>query len=97
LGEGVSPDNGYWYGFLAANFDGAGLGYQGNYGDAKVSYGVTLLCSSYGTSPWNGTCSVSGSSPTCTPNVPAYGKPDTGVVAAGPANNQGVLYVTIWE
>ena len=96
LGEGVSWQNGYWYGFVAANFDGD-LGFTGNYGAADVSYGVQLNCSSYGTMPWNGTCGVSNSQPYCVPDAPANGKPDTGVVACGPAYNEGILKILIFQ
>ncbi len=97
LGEGVSWQNGYWYGFVAANFDG-GIGFDGNYGAADVKYGVQLNCSSYGVKPWSGTCGVSGDSPYCVPNAPApTGQPDSGVVCCGPKNNQGLLTVNIFS
>ncbi|CUG85886.1 Hypothetical protein, putative [Bodo saltans] len=99
IGEGLSWQNGLWYGFVAANFDGAGLGFSGNYGSRSVQYGVQMKCSSYGTSPWTGTCDVDSSTnePVCNPNTPSYGKPDSGVVACGPANNQGTIEVSIFE
>lgn len=97
MGEGLSWENGLWYGFVAANFDGAGLGWQGNYGSAAVQYGVQLNCSSYGTSAWNGTCGVHNNEPTCVPNAPNFGLPGTGVVACGPANNEGTISVDIFE
>ena len=97
IGEGVSWQNGYWYGFVAANFDG-GVGFLGDYGASNVQYGVQLNCSSYGVRPWSGTCGVSSSSPYCVPNAPApTGQPDSGVVACGPANNQGVINVNIFS
>lgn len=99
IGEGLSWQNSLWYGFLAANFDGAGVGFEGNYGSSSVRYGVQMNCSSYGTSAWTGTCGVDASSnePFCSPNTPAYGKPDTGVVACGPASNEGTIEVSIFE
>ena len=99
LGQGLSSDNGLWYGFIAANFDGA-IGYQGSsYGNrSMVSYGVRLDCMSYGTAPWNATCGVAANrkGPTCQPNVPSLGFPDSGVVACGPKNNQA-MFVTVIE
>lgn len=99
IGEGRSWQNGLWYGFVAANFDGSGAGFLGNYGAANVQYGVSLSCSSYGTTPWTGSCGVDRGTnePYCSPNVPSFGKPDTGVVACGPANNEGTIDVRIFE
>mmetsp|Transcript_20708 Transcript_20708/g.23942 ORF Transcript_20708/g.23942 Transcript_20708/m.23942 type:complete len:207 (+) Transcript_20708:32-652(+) len=99
IGEGLSWQNGLWYGFAAANFDGAGLGFQGNYGSKVVQYGIQMNCSSYGTSAWSGTCGVDSTTnePYCNPNAPAFNKPDTGVVACGPANNEGTIEVQIFE
>lgn len=98
IGEGISWQNGYWYGFVAANFDGAGLGFTGNYGGSSVQYGVQMNCSSYGTTPWEGTCGVSNSNPYCNPNQENFpNKPDSGVVACGPAHNQGTITVSIFE
>lgn len=99
IGEGVSWQNGYWYGFVAANFDGAGLGFEGNYASPNVQYGVQMNCSSYGTQPWSGTCGVDSSTndPYCNPNAPSFGKPDSGVVACGPAYNEGTITVTIFQ
>lgn len=97
IGEGVSWQDGYWYGFLAANFDGAGLGWQGNYGSKSCSYGIQMNCSSYGVTPWSGTCGVKGGQPWCTPDVPNFNLPGTGVVACGPKQNEGVISLVIFN
>lgn len=96
LGEGLSWSDGYWYGFIASNFDG-GIGWQGNYSSREANYSVSLSCSSYGVTPWKATCGpLSSGKPFCKPNHPAIGFPDSGVVAAGPKNNQGTIEVEIF-
>lgn len=93
LGEGVGSTQ-YWYGGIGATSGGdPGIAYQNKY-----TYGVSLSCLSYGVQPWNATCvpDATGDSPICTPNVPANGAPNSGVVACGKQGNIGDIYVMIF-
>eukprot|EP01065_Artemidia_motanka_P046452 TRINITY_DN704_c0_g1_i2.p2 TRINITY_DN704_c0_g1~~TRINITY_DN704_c0_g1_i2.p2 ORF type:complete len:210 (+),score=68.14 TRINITY_DN704_c0_g1_i2:67-696(+) len=73
MGQGISADNGKWYGSVGFNWDGNGQGFVGNWSD--VNYGLQLKCTSYGTKSVSDSCDPSG----CTPNKPNYGKPNSGV------------------
>eukprot|EP01062_Namystynia_karyoxenos_P080711 TRINITY_DN872_c0_g1_i2.p1 TRINITY_DN872_c0_g1~~TRINITY_DN872_c0_g1_i2.p1 ORF type:complete len:222 (+),score=83.15 TRINITY_DN872_c0_g1_i2:88-666(+) len=92
LGQGISADNGNWYGSVGANWDGAGLGYTGDYN--KIGYGVNLQCTSYKTQHVNATCTVDAGQPTCTPNHPNYNRPNSGVVLCDPGQT---LHVTLMD
>ena len=97
LGQGVSPSNGYWYGSIGPNYDGA-IGYQLPYNAPNVSYGVSLSAFSYTrANPWKATCGETAGTTFCNPNVPAAGFPNSGVVAAGPPNDQGTLTIDLTE
>eukprot|EP00756_Hemistasia_phaeocysticola_P013818 Hpha_TRINITY_DN15306_c0_g1::TRINITY_DN15306_c0_g1_i1::g.92346::m.92346 len=73
LGQGVSADNGNWYGSIGYNWDGDGQGWKGNY--SGVGYGLRLDCTAYHTNKINDVCGPTG----CTPNKPTYGLPSSGV------------------
>jgi len=79
MGQGVGT-NGLWYGAIGTNWDGAGIGYTGDW--SKVSYGLHYSCSSYnGTQTPDLSCGVKDGKPGCVPNMPNVGgQPSSGVV-----------------
>eukprot|EP01065_Artemidia_motanka_P033855 TRINITY_DN40890_c0_g1_i1.p1 TRINITY_DN40890_c0_g1~~TRINITY_DN40890_c0_g1_i1.p1 ORF type:complete len:200 (+),score=56.17 TRINITY_DN40890_c0_g1_i1:56-655(+) len=99
LSGNVGDGGARWYGALYANYDGQ-VGFTGSYGAGSVNYGFGLSCTNGSAippakpGPVNVGCTVSGGSPSCTPNQPQFGKfPDTGVVTC----ELGTLAVTLTE
>eukprot|EP01061_Rhynchopus_euleeides_P025929 TRINITY_DN4222_c0_g1_i1.p1 TRINITY_DN4222_c0_g1~~TRINITY_DN4222_c0_g1_i1.p1 ORF type:complete len:193 (+),score=74.85 TRINITY_DN4222_c0_g1_i1:65-643(+) len=82
VGQGVGT-NGLWYGSIGSNWDGAGIGFTGNF--SEVGYGMHFECSSYNaTQHVSATCKVANGQATCDPNIPNYQQPNSGVVECDP-------------
>lgn len=100
IGQGLSSENQYWYGYAAQNFDG-GIGMTSfKYSSPSVDYGIKMNCMSYGITPLNITCepdSASKHGAACNPSHPVLdGFANSGVVACGKNGNASVV-VEIFE
>eukprot|EP00756_Hemistasia_phaeocysticola_P056944 Hpha_TRINITY_DN33587_c0_g1::TRINITY_DN33587_c0_g1_i1::g.171061::m.171061 len=84
--QGTSSDNGLWYGDIAANWDGRGTGFLGDYGSKDVSYGIRFSCLRLNaTQKVSLECGVKEGKPYCDPNHPNLNnKPASGVAQCDP-------------
>lgn len=92
FGQGISQQNGLWYGGIGVNWDGDDTkhGWDGSYDAANVHYGIQFHCeTNKGKNTIDYNCTVMGGKPQCTPNVPApHNSPNSGVAQCDPTTIQ---------